>query len=155
VDVDGVYLGVGRALWFLYTRNPAKLTAALDADPDHAMAIARGLGVAITLTQLGTPERVFEEIATLPRIYWPELIAGSMMGFACLLVDDPRAAEPLSRFPAPLDGLIAETRLNLSSFAGPGWTEHLLEVCARHAAQWDGLRPPARARKSSTEPVVV
>lgn len=154
-DVDGVYFGVGRALWFLYTRNPAKLTAALEAHPDHAMAIARGLGVAITLTQLAMPERVFEEIATLPRVYWPELITGSMMAVTCLLLDDPRAAEPLSRFPAPLDGLIAEAHANLPSFTGRGWTERFSEACVSHAALWDGLRPPARIRKKSIESVVV
>src|SRR5580704_3432119 len=42
-DVAGIYIGVGRGLWFLYTRNPLKLGAALDAHADHAAAIARGL----------------------------------------------------------------------------------------------------------------
>src|SRR5260221_6049143 len=74
-DLDGIYLGAGRALWFLYTRNPGKLTSVLDAHPDHARAMARGLGVAITLTQLDTPDRVFQDFAALPRAYWSELIA--------------------------------------------------------------------------------
>ena len=141
-DLDGIYLGVGRALWFLYTRNPTKLAAALDAHPDHATMIARGLGVAITLTQLGTPERVFPEFAALPSVYWPELLAGSMMAFTCLLMDDVRAPEPLSRFPAPLDVLIAETQANLASFTGPGWTDRLSDIGLRHVALWNGLQPP-------------
>jgi hypothetical protein len=142
-DLDGIYLGVGRALWFLYTRNPAKLAAVLDAHPDHAQAIARGLGVAITLTQLGEPERVFREMATLPSTYWQELLIGSLMAFTCLLMDDARAVEPVSRFPAPLDVLIAETRSNLAVFAGPGWTKRFAEAGVAHAAQWNGLQPPA------------
>jgi hypothetical protein len=142
-DLDGIYLGVGRALWFLYTRNPAKLAAVLDAHPDHAQAIARGLGVAITLTQLGEPERVFGELAALPSAYWQELLTGSLMAFTCLLMDDSRAAEPVSRFPSPLDVLIAETQSNLAAFAGPGWTTRFAEAGVAHAARWNGLQPPA------------
>jgi hypothetical protein len=147
-DLDWIYLGAGRALWFLYTRNPGKLTAALDAHPDHALAMARGLGVAITLTQLDTPERVFRDLAAMPSAYWPELIAGSLMAFTCLLMDDARAAEPLSRFPTPLDVLIAETRSNVSSYVGPGWTERFAEACFRHSAQWNGLQPPRVAKSA-------
>jgi len=142
-DLDGVYLGVGRAIWFLYTRNHRKLAAVLDAHPDHARDIARGLGVAITLTQLGTPERVLPEIEALPSSYWPHLLAGSLMAFTCLMMDDVRVAEPLSRFPAPLDVLIAETRSNIASFGGPGWTERFEGLGERHISRWNGLRPPA------------
>jgi len=145
-DLDGIYVGVGRALWFLYPRNPAKLSAALDAHPDHAQHIARGLGIAITLTQLGTPARVFQEFATLPKVHWQDLLAGSFMAFTCLLMDDVRAAEPLSRFPAPLDTMIAETQSHIKSFAGPGWTRRLQEVGLRHTALWNGLQPPTPAR---------
>ncbi len=143
-DLDGIYLGAGRALWFLYTRNPARLAAVLDAHPDHAAAMARGLGVAITLTQLDMPERIFfREIASQPSAYWQELIAGSFMAFTCLLTDDSRAAEPLNRFPSPLDVLIRETHSNLASFVGPGWTDRFAEACSRHTALWHGLQPPA------------
>jgi hypothetical protein len=118
----------------------------LDAHPDHAQAIARGLGVAITLTQLGTPERVFLELATLPSAYWQELLIGSLMAFTCLLMDDARTAEPLRRFPSPLDVLIAETQSNLASLVGPGWTKRFAEAGAAHAARWNGLQPPAVVR---------
>ena len=141
-DLDGIYLGVGRAIWFLYTRNHAKLAAVLDAHPDHARDIARGLGVAITLTQLGTPERVLSEFAALPSAYWPHLLAGSMMAFACLLMDDVRAGESLSRFPAPLDVLIGEVRSNIAAFGGPGWTSRFEALGERHITRWEGLQPP-------------
>ena len=144
-DLDGVYLGVGRALWFRYTRNHAKLAEILDAHPDQAGDIARGLGVAITLTQLDTPERVLPEFAKLPSAYWPQLLAGSLMAFTCLLMDDGRAAEPLSGFPAPLDALIAETRSNIASYGGPGWTVRFAELGERYINQWNGLQPPATA----------
>jgi hypothetical protein len=144
-DLDGIYLGAGRALWFLYTRNHTKLAAVLDEHPDHARAMARGLGVAITLTQLGTPERILPELAALPRAHWPELLAGSLMGFTCLLMDDARAAEPLRRFPSPLDVLIAETQSNIASYGGPGWTERFADLGERHIARWNGLQPPAAA----------
>jgi hypothetical protein len=142
-DLDGIYLGAGRALWFLYTRNHARLAAVLDAHPDHAGPMTRGLGVAMTLTQLDTPERVFSEIAAMPSIYWRELIGGSLMALTCLLMDDARAAERVCRFPAPLDVLIAETHANLAAFGGPGWTARFAEACLRHTALWDGLQPPA------------
>jgi hypothetical protein len=144
-DLDGIYLGVGRALWFLYTRNFAKLAEVLDAHPDHAAAIARGLGVAITLTQLDTPERVLREFAALPRVYWQELLMGCLMAFTCLMIDDVRAAEPLSRFPSPLDVLIRETEFNLVNFSGPGWTERFSAAGLRHTALWEGLEPPLAA----------
>ncbi len=152
-DLDGVYLGVGRALWFLYTRNPAKLAAVLDAHPDHAATIARGLGVAITLTQLDTPERVLHDFAAMPSAFWPELLAGSLMAFTCLLMDDARAVDPLSRFPSPLDVLIAETHSNIASYGGPGWTERFAELGQRHVALWDGLQPPPVAMAAKTERV--
>ena len=152
-DVDGIYLGAGRSLWFLYTRNYAKLAEVLDAHADHAKPMARGLGVAITLTQLGTPEQVFRDLAALPSTYWPHLLAGSLMGFTCLLMDDPRAAEPLSRFPAPLDVLIAETKSNIASYGGPGWTKRFEELGERHVALWDGLKPPAATTAQTHQPV--
>jgi hypothetical protein len=144
-DLEGVYLGVGRALWFLYTRNHAKLAEILDAHPDRARDIARGLGVAITLTQMGTPDRVLAEFAQLPEIYWPQLLAGSLMAFTCLLMDDVRAAEATSRFPAPLDALIAETRSNIATYGGPGWTTRFAELGERYIDRWNGLQPPAAA----------
>ena len=64
-DLDGVYLGAGRSMWFLYTRNAEKLAGVLDAHPDHGQTMARGLGIAITLTQLDQPERILPEIAAL------------------------------------------------------------------------------------------
>ncbi|HEX3860337.1 MAG TPA: DUF1702 family protein [Stellaceae bacterium] len=152
-DLDGIYLGAGRALWFLYTRNPAKLAETLDAHPDHAQAMARGLGVAITLTQLGTPEQVLRDMAALPSIYWRELLTGSLMGFTCLLMDDARAAEPLSHFPAPLDVLIGEVQSNLAAFAGSGWTERFAEAGTRHTALWNGLQPPVAVAAMPPEPV--
>jgi hypothetical protein len=144
-DLDGVYLGVGRALWFLYTRNHSKLAAILDEHPERAQDIARGLGVAITLTQLDAPERVLAEFAKLPEVYWPQLLAGNLMAFTCLLMDDPRAAGPLSRFPTPLDALITETQSNIASYGGPGWTTRFAELGERYIEQWNGLQPPVTA----------
>jgi len=148
---DGIYLGVGRALWFLYTRNHAKLAEVLDAHPDHVKAIARGLGIAITLTQLDCPERVFPELAALPSVYWPHLLAGCFMAFTCLLMDDARAAEPLSRFPPPLDVLIGEAASSIASYGGPGWTARFEELGVRHVARWNGLGPPAAAEQVAAQ----
>ena len=93
---------------------------------------------------------MFEEFATLPKAYWPYLIAGSYMAFTCLLMDDVRAAEPLSCFPAPLDTLIAAVKANLGSFTGAGWTQHLQEEGLRHTSLWNGLQPPAPVRMRPT-----
>jgi hypothetical protein len=144
-DLDGVYLGAGRSLWFLYTRNAAKLAEVLDAHPDHGQTMARGLGVAITLTQLDKPERIMPEIAALPAAYWTELLGGVCMAFTCLMMDDARAAAPLSQFPAPLDVLIANTRSNLPQYEGAGWTKRFEDAVRAHIARWDGLKPPAAA----------
>ena len=144
-DLDGVYLGAGRALWFLYTRNAEKLAAVLDAHPDHGQTMARGLGIAITLTQLDRPERVLPEISALPSAYWTELLGGVCMAFTCLLMDDARAAEPLGRFPSPLDVLIDNSHSNLPQYEGPGWTRRFEDAVRSHVALWNGLQPPAAA----------
>lgn len=153
-DLDGVYLGAGRSLWFLYTRNPKKLAEALDANPEHGQTMARGLGIAITLTQLDMPERILPEIAALPSVYWNELLGGVCMAFTCLLMDDTRTAEPLAKFPAPLDVLIANTHSNLPAYEGPGWTTRFENAVRSHVAMWDGLEPPAAASVAKPEPAV-
>jgi hypothetical protein len=114
--------------------------------------MARGLGIAITLTQLDQPERILPQIAALPSAYWTELLGGVCMAFTCLLMDDARAAEPLARFPAPLDGLIANTHANLPAYDGPGWTTRFEDAVRSHVATWNGLQPPATTAKP--EPAV-
>jgi len=151
-DLDGVYLGAGRSMWFLYTRNAEKLAGVLDAHPDHGQTMARGLGIAITLTQLDQPELILPEIAALPSAYWTELLGGVCMAFTCLLMDDARAADPLAKFPAPLDGLIANTHANLPAYDGPGWTMRFEDAVRSHVATWNGLQPPAATAKP--EPAV-
>jgi hypothetical protein len=152
-DLDGVYLGAGRSMWFLYTRNAEKLAEVLDAHPDHGQTMARGLGIAITLTQLDRPERIMPEIAALPATYWTELLGGVCMAFTCLLMDDARTARPLAKFPAPLDVLIANTHSNLPRYDGAGWTKRFEEAVRGHVAQWNGLQPPAAAI-ATREPAV-
>lgn len=145
-DLDGLYRGVGRALWFLYMHNEAKLAAVLDAHAGRAEALAQGLGIAITYTQLGTPERIFPDFASLPEKLWPALLSGARVALAGLVMEDSRVVEELCKLPPPLDALLAEARAALVTLAsGPGWERRFVETCKQCTSLWSGLDAPAVA----------
>jgi hypothetical protein len=145
-DLDWTYLGVGRTLWFLYTRNHAKLAEIMDALPDRAWAMARGLGIAVTLTQLDKPERVINDLTALPSEYRQDLLIGSVLAFICLMLDDARGLERLNHFPAPLKMLIAAINSNRHLFVGPGWIKRAEVVASQQAALWRDFQLAAPAR---------
>jgi hypothetical protein len=141
-DLRGVYRGVGRALWFLFMHNPERLHEILAQHPQHARPIREGLGIAITYTQLATPDRVFRDFAALPSEHWTDLVSGARVAMAGLLMEDPRTLPEVERLPEPFPRLLAEARQSLSTVApGPGWDRRLERESDVHNALWDGLVP--------------
>jgi hypothetical protein len=145
-DLDGVYRGAGRALWFLYMHNPSKLSAVLAAHPNHAKTLAEGVGIAITYTQLEVPEQIFPDFESLPKQYWPSLLNGSRAALAGLIMEDARVPHNLNGFPRPLKVLLEEARGGLVSLTlGPGWSRRFVETCERYTSRWVGLQAPKDA----------
>ncbi len=99
----GLLLGAGRALWFLHMNDFQRLGEALDvhaaADAD---AIAEGLGVAMTYTQLGRPLDLLDGLERIPTRYRARARAGSTACLAAASADDARIGDFIAALPDPL-----------------------------------------------------
>jgi hypothetical protein len=98
----GLYQGVGRAAWFLYMQHPGRLARCLSEAGDDATALAEGLGLAITYTQLSRPAAIVPAIEALPEAHRAAARAGSRLCLAAAAADDARLGDALAALPAPL-----------------------------------------------------
>jgi len=118
----GVYQGAGRAAWFLYMRNMARLNqmfADIEGWGEDAVSVAEGLGLAITYTQLGEPERILPCLEALPEALQAPLRRGARLCLAAAVSDDPRIEPHIAAMPDPLVGWFEEGRAALAE-AGRG-----------------------------------
>ena len=118
--------GIGRALWFLYMGDFQKLESVLEAHPEDASWIASGLGLAMTYTQIGTPERILPALSSISAKYAPDIIRGSIVALYGWGEDDPRSEEHLEKMGAPFVEWREQGRITMDAIPKDSkWHLHL------------------------------
>lgn len=120
--------GSGRALWFLYMNNVEPLVALLDAHPQIRTELLEGLGMAITFTNIASPEAGRGWIRQFPGTDQPALWRGCGICLNALVEDDPDnaarvAAIDIEEFRAARD---AGARASSVVPRGPEWYQNAL-----------------------------
>jgi len=131
----GVYQGAGRAAWFLYMRNMDRLNQLFEDIAgwgEDVVPVAEGLGLAITYTQLGEPERILPALESLPAHLQDPLRRGARLCLAAAAADDSRVVSHMSAMPDPLSGWFEEGRAALiEAGRGPDMPERLVAALGR------------------------
>jgi hypothetical protein len=91
--IEAAWHGCGRASWFRWTGGTEALVALLQSYPPATTAIALGLGMAITFTQIGAPDRVQASILDFPPTFHDLLTQGAGVALAGMVVENPRESE--------------------------------------------------------------
>lgn len=88
VLTEAAWHGCGRGIWFRAAADPAALVDYLSLYPPAAKAMALGLGVAMTFTQIANPALVLRTIEAMPDRFHEDLQIGSGVALATMIHED-------------------------------------------------------------------
>src|SRR5262249_4493704 len=81
--------GCGRALWFCWTGDSEMLTSVLQSYAPASTALSLGLGMAITFTQIASPDRGLRSIDGFPTSLHDLLMQACAVTVAILIEENP------------------------------------------------------------------